>query len=92
MKPVAWMYQRPNGSGKLMWEREPYVSETGVSETALYPHEQMQKLFDAHSHEMHRADKLAQDKQDLMQVVYFLRENNPAVLEDIRRCMVVHDA
>ena len=36
-KPVAWMYERPNGSAKLTFVREP-MAGTVVTETPLYTH------------------------------------------------------
>jgi len=34
-EPVAWMYERPNGSAKLTFVREP-MAGTVVTETPLY--------------------------------------------------------
>jgi len=36
-EPVAWMYERPNGSAKLTFVREP-MAGTVVTETPLYTH------------------------------------------------------
>jgi hypothetical protein len=36
-EPVAWMYERPNGSAKLTFVREP-MAGTIVKETPLYTH------------------------------------------------------
>ena len=36
-EPVAWMYERPNGSAKLTFVREP-MAGTVVIETPLYTH------------------------------------------------------
>jgi hypothetical protein len=36
-EPVAWMYERPNGSAKLTFVREP-MAGTVVTETPLYLH------------------------------------------------------
>jgi len=37
IEPVAWMYERPNGSAKLTFVREP-MAGTVVTETPLYTH------------------------------------------------------
>ena len=36
-EPVAWMYERPNGSAKLTFVREP-MARAVVTETPLYTH------------------------------------------------------
>ena len=36
-EPVAWMYERPNGSAKLVYVREP-CDNTVVKEVPLYTH------------------------------------------------------
>ena len=36
-EPVAWMYERPNGSAKLTFVREP-MAGTVVTEKPLYTH------------------------------------------------------
>jgi hypothetical protein len=36
-EPVAWMYEKPNGSAKLTFVREP-MAGTVVTETPLYTH------------------------------------------------------
>jgi hypothetical protein len=51
-EPVAWMYERPNGSAKLTFVREP-MAGTVVTETPLYTHpaktltdEEITEVFD----------------------------------------------
>ena len=44
-EPVAWMYERPNGSAKLTFVREP-MAGTVVTETPLYTHPVKRELTD----------------------------------------------
>jgi hypothetical protein len=38
-EPVAWIYERPNGSAKLVWVREPH-DKSIIKEIPLYTAQQ----------------------------------------------------
>ena len=69
-EPVAWMYERPNGSAKLTFVREP-MAGTVVTETPLYTHpaktltdEEITDLFRASSDHIEFARAILRKAQE----------------------------
>jgi len=88
-EPVAWMYERPNGSAKLVYVREP-CDNTVVKEIPLYTHphsaesvkvKEQDESFDRTA--SHMAGEYVSYKdltdEEIMELSYLTSDNDPIV-------------
>jgi hypothetical protein len=75
-EPVAWMYERPNGSAKLTFVREP-MAGTVVTEIPLYTHP-VKELTD---------EEIEQVRVAIMGAAYWCAdENMPEAYNAVKVC------
>jgi hypothetical protein len=64
-EPVAWMYERPNGSAKLTFVREPMAGAV-VTETPLYTHpvKTLAEIIEKNKPEIEKANAYIKSLED----------------------------